>query len=207
MHNGCRVYALTTVDHDNDGAQCILHLACDEVNWVLGHCYRAADLKDTMPLHGMDHPAGHTAFAGWNEVLVDDSIGCHAALPVKTTPQMPHVVTGSFSTAAALHQRHELHNLACLSSLRSLYLQRGPRRRTLGMRLRSSQLTAASAEPGLPPTGHKERLPDMELERQALKTRTSSGSIGASSRARRKPVRVAGLDLSPELVAIALGAP
>jgi Na+/melibiose symporter-like transporter len=44
----------------------------------------------------------------------------------------------------------------------------------------------------------------MELERQALKTRTSSGNIGASSRARRKPVRVAGLDLSPELVAIAL---
>ena len=46
----------------------------------------------------------------------------------------------------------------------------------------------------------------MELERQALKTRTTSGNIGASSRARRKPVRVAGLDLSPELVAIALGA-
>jgi hypothetical protein len=73
------------------------------------------------------------------------------------------------------------------------------------MRLRSSQLTTASAEPGLPPTGHKERLPDMELERQALKTRTGSGNIGASSRAKRKPVRVAGLDLSPELVAIALG--
>ena len=46
----------------------------------------------------------------------------------------------------------------------------------------------------------------MELERQALKTRTSSGNLGVGSRARRKPVRVAGLDLSPELVAIALGA-
>ena len=118
---------------------------------------------------------------------------------------MLHVVTGSLSTASALQQRHELHDVACPSSFRSRCLQRRPRRWTSGMRLRSSQLTTASAEPGLPPTGHKERLPDMELERQTLKTRTSSGNIGVSSRSRRKPVRVAGLDLSPELVAIALG--
>lgn len=160
-----------------------------------------------MPLHGLNPLVHHTAFARWEAVPVDSSDCCHAALPVKATPQMLHVVTGSLSTATALQQRHELHNVACPSSLRSRCLQRGPRRRTSGMRLRSSQLTAASAEPGLPPTGHKERLPDMELERQALKTRTSSGTISASSRARRKPVRVAGLDLSPELVAIALGAP
>lgn len=46
----------------------------------------------------------------------------------------------------------------------------------------------------------------MELERQALKTRSSSGNISTvGSKGRKKPGRVAGLELSPELVAIALG--
>lgn len=36
-----------------------------------GHCYRAADFEDIMPLHGPDPPMHHTAFARCDEVLVD----------------------------------------------------------------------------------------------------------------------------------------
>lgn len=51
----------------------------------------------------------------------------------------------------------------------------------------------------MPPTEHKEKLPDMEVERQSLKRSSSSG------KSRKKPVDVSGLELSPELIAIALG--
>jgi hypothetical protein len=104
-------------------------------------------------------------------------------------------------------QRQEVHNVADISSLRSRRLRHERPYWASHMRLRSSRPTSASAEPGLPPSEHRERLPDMELERQALKARSSSGSIStnASSKGRKKPVRVVGLELSPELVAIALG--
>lgn len=65
------------------------------------------------------------------------------------------------------------------------------------MRLRSDRLLRATPEPGSPITERQEQLPDMEVERQTLKPRGSGND-------KRKLVRVSGLDLSPELVAIGL---